>query len=242
MSRILRIAMIVAAAVAAGSGIMFHGGPASGAVAHGRPVVRYGAVSVNPVAAKHTTTTRFAYIPDSGTSGDTWGLDSYTDVMTVTRGAQVAVSHCGGGARCYAYSFAFTDTGTTQTQAGQVSPGCNGTNCTLAEDVTESVAFSGGAKGTFYSSYKRFYTQYVPVSWDANGTATSLPDSPAWAEQGTPGAHLAGGTLTTWGWRYKAVAGTDQQCPSYSGAWADLITGTAGNILAPDAADCAAQS
>jgi hypothetical protein len=219
--------------------------PASGATITARPEVTFKAANVDPVAATHTGSTSFSLVPDSGTSGNTWAYDTYTESWSVTRHSQVANGHCGAGAkRCYSYGYGYTDKGTTTTIAGQVSPGCNGSNCATVEDLAETVSFNGGGKGNFYSSYKRFYTADVPTAYDANGSADGLTadiGQASWFEQGQ-GARFGGSDLPVWGWTYAANAGADHQCPAYTGKWVNAVAGDTGNVLAPNTTDCSAQS
>jgi hypothetical protein len=242
-----------------------HAGPG---ITHGSraraPKLRFAAASAKPVAASHTVTTQIALDPDSGDAGNYWGYDTYTQVVTITRsggkrGYEYAdgkwqpypVADCGGGIHCYHYTYTMSDDGYTQTIAGQDSPGnpafSGGTSIPL--DVVERVTFSGGTNdGSFFSSYKNYYTKDVPVSMDENGVpATGNYTTGNWVLLGQPGAHTASLTLgADAGWLYTAPEGTDAQCPRYSGLWIDAQASNwgldfHGNILAPDAADCASQ-
>jgi hypothetical protein len=247
---LIRKLVVAGAAFAAGLAVIFGAaaGSANAAGAHARPQLRFAAASVSTDAATHTMTTQVSLDPDSGDAGNYWGLDTYTQTVTIRRGAQVAAADCGAGAaRCFAYTFTMADKGTTQTIAGQESPGNPAFTAGRLLDVAENAQFSGGTTdGTFFSSYKRYYTQYVPTVMNENGVpATGNYTVGNWVELGQPGAHFADVSLgADAGWSYVASEGTDGQCPRYSGEWVDSQASDwgldyHGNILAPDAADCA---
>ena len=166
-----------------------------------KPKVTFSAKNVNPIAATHTTTTRFSLVPDSGYYGNPWAEDTYTAVTTVTRAGgkrgyeysggtwhPYPVSDCGGGSRCYLYTWSMKVTGTSETIAGNESP-----NAATVLDVPEYVTMSGTATGHYFSSYKRYYTADVPTADDLNGNLAlqSYVFTSAWVAQGSPGAHTA---------------------------------------------------
>jgi hypothetical protein len=228
--------------------------PVPKAHAHARkPKLKFAAAAQNPLNATHTVTTQVLFDPDSGDSGNNWGLDSYTQVFTLTRVKQVATNDCGAGAsRCYLYDYSIKDKGITQTIAGQISPENPAFQSpVLSEDVVELVQFSGGTNdGQIYSSYKRAYVQYVPTYVNEDGVPASGNYSvDNWVNLFWGGAAFTqGNTLgANAGWTYVAPAGTDGQCPLYSGKWVDAQSNNwglddHGNILAPNAADCSSQS
>jgi hypothetical protein len=136
-----------------------------------------------------------------------------------------------------------TVSGTSETIAGNESP-----NAATILDVPEYVTMAGTATGHYFSSYKRYYTGDVPTADNLNGNLTlqGFVFTSAWVAQGSPGAHMADLTDTdAYYLSYTAAKGTDSECPAYTGKWVDANTVTpadSGNILAPDTADCSAQS
>jgi hypothetical protein len=237
--------------------------PAGAAVTHPKPQLRFAASAAPPVAKTHTMTTKIYLNPDSGDAGNTWALDTFVRVVTITRsggkrGYEYAggkwqpypVSDCGGGIRCYHYTFTIEDTGRAAVIAGQQSPGkSQGEFVNL--DVAENAQMGGGTSdGQFFSSYKNEYAKYFPVSMDENGVpATGNYTTGNWVMLGQPGAHFQDVSLgASAGWTYIVPAGRDARCPAYKGTWIDSfadgwgVNPDSGNVLAPNAADCAAQS
>jgi hypothetical protein len=218
-----------------------------------KPTLRFNGGGQNPLNATHTVTTQVQFDPDSGDSGNNWGLDSYTQVFTLHRVKEVATSDCGAGAsRCYLYDYSISDKGVTQTIPGQDSPENPAFQSpVLTEDVVENVLFSGGTNdGQIYSSYKRAYVQYIPAWVNEDGVPASGNYSiDNWVNLFWDGAAFTqGNTLgNNAGWTYVAPKGADGQCTQYSGKWVDAQSNNwglndHGNILAPDAADCSSQA
>jgi hypothetical protein len=244
--RILAVAVLGAMWLALAVATSQLGGVALAATVSHTPKVTFRTAAVNPVAAKHTVVTQFSLVPDSGYVGNPWAYDTYTDTMTVKRAWAAPVADCGGGGkRCYLYTWSMEVSGHSQTISGAQSP-----NATTVLDVPEYAAMNGIAFGHYYSSYKRYYTQYVPSADNLNGDLAlqGYVFSSAWVAQGSPGAHMANVSSSdtdTFDVGYTVTKGADSQCPEYAGTWTDATAvpqATSGNILAPDAADCAAQS
>lgn len=223
-------------------------GSAAPTFASAKPTVKFGASSPNPVAAVHTAITTVSDVPDSGFDGNTWGYDTFKLAFTWVRVRQVSKSECGAKAvRCYLYDWSAKDSGTTQTIEGQESPGEPFT----ALDVVEHANLSATESGQYLSSYKRVYTQYVPTSYEANGTASGtyyndISDG-TWFSLAQPGSYEVNTTANTFAWSftYDVPKGNDSLCPNGTWKWVDAYNvseANSGNILAPNAADCSAQS
>lgn len=253
-------AIIATLGLAAAGWLMTATNMASAATTHATPQLQYGAASTNPVAKTHTVTTFISLQPDSAVSGDTWGQDTFTQLTTITRSGGTRgyeyvngtwqpypVADCGGGARCFRYTFSMKLAGHTTTVAGQVSPGDPAGGTLL--DVAENVRLAGTTSGVFFSSYKRYYDAQVPTRVAVNEITPVVVDGynttnnyGFWAVLGQGGAHIASVTMPDWSFTYTAAKGADSQCPGYSGTWTDAASGSTGNVLAPDTADCASQS
>jgi hypothetical protein len=219
--------------------------PANAAATNPKPQLQFGAASVDPVAAVHTVVTQFSAVPDSGYDGNNWGYDFYKQTFTWDRIKQVTKTECGNRAlRCFEYDWSLKLTGFTQTIEGQMSPGEPFTPL----DVVENANLTGTMSGTYLSSYKRVFTQYVPSTYDANGVNPAGNYQPQlWFALAQPGSYEVNTTATSylWSFGYSVTKGSDAQCPAYSGHWTDAYNVTeadSGNILAPNAADCPAQS
>lgn len=256
LRNITRIAIITAAAAS----LAFTALPAFAATTAARPQLHFGAADTSPLARTHTVTTLVTLQPDSGVSGDTWGEDTFTQTTTVTRagGARgyeyvggkwqpYPTADCGGGLRCYRYTFTMTLKGHTTTIPGQVSPADPAGGTVL--DVAENARLAGTTSGSFYSSYKRYYDAQVPTEVAVNEITpvivkgfNTTDNYGYWATLGQGGAHIASVDMPAWSFSYTVAKGDDGQCPGYTGSWTDAAAGSTGNLLAPDQADCAAQS
>ena len=234
-----------AAIVMLAAGMLTGAVSASAATTARHPRITFGTAAVNPVAAKHTVTTKIEVVPDSGYDGNNWGLDTYNMAFTWDRVKQVTTSQCGAGAaRCYEYTWSAKFTGSTQTVQGQESPGEPFTPL----DVVEQANLSGSMSGEYLSSYKRVYTQYVPSAYDANGISPTGDYQPQlWFGLAQPGAHEVNTTASTYAWSfsYTVPKGNDAQCPAGTWHWVDadnVAEAASGNILAPSSADCSTQA
>jgi hypothetical protein len=239
--------VIVAAAAIAAVAVMLPAAAATrphSTAGHHKVSATFGRRSVTPASATHTVTTDVELEPDSGYFGPAWEYDTYAQTFTWQRGAQVPAAECGSRAlRCYQYSWSLRDTGIGQTIAGAASPAAE-----TPLDVVETTQLSGTMSGSYLSSYLRVYTQYVPARLDLYGTNPAGNYQPQlWFALAQPGSYEVNQTASSYAWafHYDLPAGGDGLCPGYSGAWTDAATDPApgiGNILAPNAADCAAQS
>jgi hypothetical protein len=220
-------------------------GTANAATVTNHPDIRFATASVNPAAASHTVVTDVSAVPDSGYYGNNWGYDTYTQTFTWDRVNQVAKSECGSKAsRCFDFKWSLKLTGYTETIEGQISPGEPFTTL----DVVEHANLIGSETGSYLSSYKRVYTQYIPTSYDANGVSPTGNYQPQlWFALAQPGSYEVNTTANSylWSFGYNVPKGADAQCPAYTGHWTDAYNvseAASGNILAPDSTDCAAQS
>jgi hypothetical protein len=242
---VLTVAILGALWLILATAVSSLGGVAIAATVSHTPKVTFGTAAVNPAAAKHSVTTQFSLVPDSGYVGNPWAYDTYTDIMTVKRAWAAPIADCGGGKHCYLYTWSMEVNGHSQTIAGAASP-----NAATLLDVPELATMSGIAYGHYYSSYFRYYTKYVPSADDLNGDLAlqGFVFSSAWAAQGSPGAHMtnvSSSDTDTFDIGYTVAKGTDSQCPGYAGSWTDansVPAASSGNVLAPDTTDCAAQS
>jgi hypothetical protein len=198
-----------------------------------------------PVQATTTITNR----PDGGTQGNTWALDNFTRVATVTLAHEVAVANCPGSdtGHCYLWNATIKDTGHFTTIAGQLAPRTG----TLDTQVTGR--FAGGSSTVkFFGSWKTAKASRVPVTEDDQGVAPGGRSTTTnWVEQFfgnsavfNSAANPGGPDLGNWGWTYTAGFGSNSQCPNDAYRWADTAANqdgslnTDGNILTPNAADC----